>query len=603
MWPFSTPFPTFKPSEVGAAVPYTEEGIEQYTYDYIVVGGGTAGCVLASRLSEIPGVSVLVIERGRHADKWADRVPLISANFFRKDSPSAMWDSAPMEHVNNRTFQVLSGEGLGGGSLINSSVYMRGLRSDWDSWNQLGWSYDELLPYFKKSETSFDHPDPAYRGQEGPWVNQTPRWFNYKPLNFYRDACVALGIPHVKDINGPDVPATALCTSNLTIDKQMKRVSTAAAFLPKSLCLARRSHLKICTNTLARQLDIETTTSGILRARGVYMESSSSAASGANPVFYVRARKEIILSAGALATPQLLLLSGIGPKEHLVSKGINVVHDLPGVGSNLQDHCLVPVSYQVPMRDSMHRLLSTFWGALVEVLKYLVFGTGPLAVGFMQLTLFLQTSALNDKSEISITGSHTAVNKPDENVPDAEIMGCPTRSASKPVDEIDKVGVFTLLTCIVKPKSMGTIRLASKDPWDRALVDLNFFSHTSDILVFRKTIRFAFRIAEEMRRLGYPLKDLRIPASDSDSDIDNHILTYAMLSYHYSSSCRMAPLDDPRPGVVNHELKVHDIEGLRICDTSIFPQMLGTHTMAPVVVVAEKCADMIKATLFGDRRK
>ncbi|KAI0073249.1 alcohol oxidase [Panus rudis PR-1116 ss-1] len=555
--------------------------------------GGTAGCVLASRLSELPGVTVLVIERGRAPEEWTDSVPLISAIHWRKGATAAHWKTPPMKNVRNRVTELITGEGLGGGSLVNSTVYTRGTKGDWDGWKQPGWTYDEILGYYKKAETSSGHKPSSFRGRNGsPWkINTFPR-FNFKVVDYLQNAAITLGMPQVDDINAPDAPATALSAADLAIDEGMHRSSTAAAYLPKSLCHARKARLKICTYTLARKLDIETTRSGTLRARGVYIESVHPT-QGDKGVYYVRAKNEIILSAGAVSTPQLLLLSGVGPQDYLKSQNIDVVHDLPGVGTSVQDHFSVPVTYQVPMRDSMHGLRVSVWRAVVELVKYLVLGTGIFGVPFIQLGIFYQSSLLDDKGRIDPSKAKSQTD-PSENVPDIEIMPIASRCSDDPVDEIDRLGVFTLLTCMVKPKSFGTIRLASKDPRDRALVDLNFLSDPSELVRLRKGIRFDFRLAEEIRRQGYPLKDLRVPASESDEDIDDFILSHLRTTFHFTSSCRMGSLNDARPGVVDHELKVHGIDGLRICDASVFLEILGAHTMAPVVAVAEKCADMIK---------
>ena len=264
-----------------------------------------------------------------------------------------------------------------------------------------------------------------------------------------------------------------------------------------------------------------------------------------------------------------------------------------------RDHVIVPVSFEIPMEDSMHVLRNRPLRAVWELLRYLTIGNSLFNIPFLQTSIFARSSLLNKNMEI-LTGnldSSLLDARLPENLPDIEIMPVPHRSKDAEHDELDSKGVFTLLTALLQPLSFGSVRLASADPTCRAAVDLGFFARPEDYTRLRIAIRFARCIAETMRGQGYSIKDLRVPVSDSDADIDAYIREKVQTSYHYTSTCRMASENDSdHPGVVDEELRVHGIDGLRVCDTSIFPDILTTHTMAGAVVAAEKCADLMKAS-------
>jgi choline dehydrogenase-like flavoprotein len=250
------------------------------------------------------------------------------------------------------------------------------------------------------------------------------------------------------------------------------------------------------------------------------------------------------------------------------------------------------------MEDSLNVLRNSPIRAAKELLKYIVYGTGIFSVPFTQSSIFLRSDAItiskdSESVEVDTTASSLDQRIP-KNLPDLEIMPIASRvSEGFNVPSLDSVGVFSFLTCLLKPKSIGSVHLSSLDPHARASIDLNSLGNSDDLIPLRKVIRFALHLAKIVRKEGYLLKDLRVPASDGDKDVDEFIRSYIQSSYHYSSTCRMAPEHDPQPGVVDDELRVHGIDGLRVCDTSIFPEIVSVHTMAPAVVVAEKGADLL----------
>ncbi|EPQ50631.1 GMC oxidoreductase [Gloeophyllum trabeum ATCC 11539] len=542
------------------------------------VVGGTAGCVLASRLSEDGSSTVLLIERGGVDDAWDSRVPLLSSNHFRKGCGSVRWPSEPLAEANNSSLTILEAEVLGGKSRINGMVYTRGSPADYNRWEELGnvgWAYDDVEPYFIKSETSLMHAKAPYRGHTGR----------------SRDAAVKLGLPIIDDVNSPTAPPVGVSTMDIVLDRQMHRESTYRTFLPLSLALARKSSLKICTHATVTRVNISDCAGDGLVAKGVYFESMKEAAP--RETFYASARKEVVLCCGALVSPQILMLSGIGPKVHLEEHDISVVKDLPGVGSRLQDHLGVPVMYQVPPADSVHGLELNPLRAIIEFLKYVLFGAGLFTASFLQLTVFAKSSFLNSNTEaVAHTAPQLNPNVPD-NRPDIEVMPV----ASNCSDEvIPNTAIFSFLTSLLRPQSVGSVRLSSNDPYSHPRVQLGYLTNPADYEPMRKALKLALRLADHMRAAGYPLKNLKVPASENEADLDNHVRWNLRTCYHFCGTCAMGPHQDSvRPGVVDAELRVHGVGGLRVCDASVFPEIIATHTMAPVVMVAEKCAELLKA--------
>ncbi|KAI0753767.1 alcohol oxidase, partial [Fomes fomentarius] len=553
--------------------------------------GGTAGCVLASRLSEDPRITVLLIEQGPVEDTWI--VPLISSNPFRSGTIARTWWSLPIQGADNRYLEIMRGEALGGTSRINSLLYTRGCPGDYNRWKELGndgWAYDDIESYFVKSEKTRDHPPSRHRGKNGPWENRQFTHIPYRIMPYIHDAFKKAGIQRHQDLNSPDMPAAGTGVFDIMQDGSYHRQGVDRAFLPASLVQERRSRLKICTNTLVTKINLAED-GGNVRAKGVHFEAFNTRKAGEK--YYAAAKREVILCAGAIGSPQLLMLSGIGPKEHLLSKGVPVVRDMPAVGSYLQDHIGVPLTFEVPINDSLHELEVSPLKVVKELVKYLFTGYSQLSLPMQGSATFLASRLLDKDHAVSNASAKDLDTSLPSNRPDLEIMHITNNATDY---DIPGKGIFTLLVAHITPKSYGSVRLATSNARARPDIDLGFFSNPEDYIALRKGIRFALRIAADVRKAGYPIHDLIVPeAGSSDETIDAFVRTNLRTCFHYTSTCRMGKdAHGERPSVVDTELRVHGVRGLRVCDASVFPEIVGAHTTAPTVMVAERCADIIK---------
>ncbi|KAF9459281.1 GMC oxidoreductase [Collybia nuda] len=567
--------------------------IASKSYDYIIVGGGTAGCVLADRLSTHGVNSVLLIERGPVVDSWASRVPLISSNFQDAKSPAYTFNSVPLPGLGGRSLALVGGKALGGTSKLNGLIYSRSVPGEYNAWEsdgRVGWGWKHVERVFEKSENCLSFGGSPGRGTHGPWQNQTIEEIHFKPVQLNVDAASSMGIPQSKS-NDPDASVLGWSLLDATIDQQKHRCSTDTAFLPKSI-VSRRKNLSVSTGAIVTSLDIEPVTAetDILRVVGLHLEDDSDS----KKRYHVSCVKEVILCAGAIGTSQLLLLSGVGPQEHLTTLGIPVLKHLPGVGAHLQDHISVPILFKVPITDSIELLMGKPITAIKEFLKYLFLnGKGILGQQVQHANIILRSNLLDDHGQVrkhidrSELDSHLA-----HNIPDIEVMFLPVNPTDRKFDGLAKAyGAFSYLCTVLKPKSFGSLRLASSDPRQQPLCDLGTLSDPEDFLPLRKALRLALLLSEKLRNTGYPLQDLSVPHDQSDAILDSFAKENAMSTYHYSSTCRMDTED--RFGVVDDELRVHGVAGLRIADASVFPQIPACHLQAPVVMVAERCAEFL----------
>ncbi|KAJ7450259.1 alcohol oxidase [Mycena galericulata] len=595
MWPFDPNYPALGARDVGSQMVLPLDVTEgNAVYDYIVVGGGTAGAVMASRLSQDPSVRVLLLERGGAVDTWASRVPLLSSAYTIAGSPVYRATAEPLDQLDGRTLTMFRGKALGGGSRINGMGYTRSWAADFDRWSdsgRQGWSYAEVEPFFKISEGYLGKFFSKSHGTDGPWKTRVLDKLYLNSTMRCAAAIESLGLEIVDDVNTSEAPAVTCAKLQLTLDARSRRCSTFDAFLPRHVALARRANLKICTNTIAGTLHVVEK-----RVMGVTFCEERDGEPEPGRMFYARARKEVVLCCGAIGTPQILMLSGMGPKNHLEELGIPVVKDLPGVGSNLQDHFGVSTMYNIPLKDSFHDIRDRPLRAVQEFLKYLIKGDGLFLMPVSPLSVYLQSNLLGeDVSRVeSLSPADPAHldSTSTENLPDIEIMPIAfnTTDTELPVG----TGVFSFLSVLLRPQSRGTVRLQSTDPLVPPKCELGFLTEPADRAVVRKGVRISRRIAERMREQGYRMADLCVPDSDDDAALDAFMNTSYRTTFHYSATCRMAPEDDACPGVVDDRLRVHGVQNLRIADCSVFPDVVANHPMAPAVMVAEKCAHMIQ---------
>ncbi|KZT61234.1 GMC oxidoreductase [Calocera cornea HHB12733] len=604
MWPFSERFPERTAAEVGT--PVVEEGDvpqtqAEHEYDYIIIGGGTAGCVLANRLSEPAGTRVLLLERGAYRVNMSDRIPLLSANFLRAGAPKALYPSptpAALAPSESSLFEVATGKALGGTSKINSMLYTRGAVGEWNGWEEKGcegWGYEEMERYFKKSERATGVlAERDWHGTEGFWSTRAFPDFILPHWKKTVDVCESLGLPFVQDANSRDHPAYMCAAMDMTRTPEGERSSTETAFLPLTLVKERMDRLKIATHVVVTRIALEQDKEGGQpRAVGVYFESDEE--DNAGMTYFARAKREVVLSAGAMGSPKILQLSGIGPKSHLESLGIPLVKDLPGVGSNLQDHVGILTIYKIPIQDSLDRLIVNPLSAIPPLLEYIAFRSGLFLFPLTQLSIFARSSLLDENSRMVLSSPSQADCTKAANTPDIEIMPLPMTQTLEPLPQ--GWGGLTFLSCLSQPKSRGSVRLASANPRAPPAVDLGYFSHPDDWIVVRKALNLARTLGEGVRAadITYKMEPHRVlPPNASEEQLKQFVSETARTSYHYASTCRMAAEDDPEgPGVVDSRLRVHGVKGLRIADASIMPQVIATHTQAPTVCIAEKCADMI----------
>ncbi|KAB5518843.1 hypothetical protein GE09DRAFT_504995 [Coniochaeta sp. 2T2.1] len=650
MWPLSSPYPERRP-----------EDVDGKTFDYIIVGGGTAGCVLASRLSEDPSVSVLVLEKGRVGDTFYTRIPLLGQNTDFPWMQAVTRLSEPVAALGGRRLKLPAGESLGGTTRVNGMIVTRGSPGGYNDWARSfgldDWGWDDVEPYFRRSENAVAHPGAAHRGHGGPLeIRQFEPWFG--SCRFYEKAALEVGLPVGNDANDPDGPAQGLFYLDHAVGADSTRMSAYRAWLNAAIANERKDRLSVCTGVIASRLEIDQ--SGKVVA-GVHIRSARSSGPP-DREYFVKARREVIICSGAVCTPQLLMLSGIGPKDQLKSKGIPLVHELPAVGRDLTDHYAVPIMQELPRKDTLHSI-ETAWGILYCLFLYFVLGKGPLATSSTPASIFFRTTALDDQSmtvqQQSVAnggGSSTMDSREPRNVPDVEIMLIPCRTIPS---TLPGQTCSSLLVTLLEPFSRGSIELKSADPREHPRINYQVFSDERDRIAARKAVRFAMHLAEEFVKSAYPhpaplnfapgmdLKylDSLLPKFDSGLEAQDEATTVVDLKAPEEATvlvpfwkvsrkdeaavkaneARLAKANwrtmpdgeidvyltrvctsslhlasscrmslTPEDGVVDQRLKVHGLANLRIADASVFPKIPSGHIMAPTFMVAERCADFLK---------
>ena len=537
-------------------------------FDYVIVGGGSAGSTLAARLSEDPDKTVCLLEAGGGGKDLVIRMPAGAVAMIPGRPKINNWalETVPQPGLKGRRGYQPRGRALGGSSAINAMLYVRGHASDYDDWAALGcpgWGWEDVLPYFKKSENNGDFQDDLH-GTDGPLqvsAQKTPR-----PLTeAFVKAGEALQIPSRADFNTGEHEGIGhyQVTQFHDTAKNGERCSAAAGYLFPAM---DRPNLTVLTRASAQRILFEGK-----RAVGVAFKT-------AGKTQEVFATREVILCGGAFHSPQLLQLSGIGDRADLEPLGIPMVYHAPEVGQNLQDHLDFILSYKTRDRDNFGISLPGAVKLITEGLRWRKDGTGMLATPFAEGAAFLKTDPALPRPDIQL---HFVIGIVDDHA-----------------RKLHPGHGFSCHICVLRPKSMGTVRLASADPSAAPLIDPQFLADREDLEVLVAGTRIARRIMQTAPLADFVARELYINGDPSDAELEDHIRERADTIYHPVGTCRMGGDSN---AVVDPQLRVNGVEGLRVVDASIMPRLIGGNTNAPTIMIAEKAADMIRADANAQR--
>ena len=528
-------------------------------FDYVIVGAGAAGCVLANRLSEDPNTSVLLLEAG--GKDWSPLLK-IPAGFSRLMGTKYNWlfTTTPQQHMNNRQMFLPQGKVLGGSTSINAMLYIRGNRRDYDEWRDqgnVGWGYDDVLPFFKKSERN-QRFNNEYHGAAGELGVSDQLEINPLAHAFVRAAQQA-GIPFTADPNGREQDGVYY---NQLTQRDGKRSSASQAFLQP--ILKSRSNLVVRTNARVFRVNVEDgRASGVSYFRG-------------NNTVTVCARRETIVSAGPINSPQLLMVSGIGDAVQLGQLGIPVVHHLPGVGKNLHDQLEVNITAKINVPLSYDRQ-DRYWNAARHALQWLIYRRGPATATVSQGGAFIRTNS--------------EVRSPDIQIHMEPAYVVWSEGVSKKIQRVPGHGI-TLISVNVRPKSRGEVTLASSDIRDFPKINPNFLSDPHDRETSMAGFKTLRRIMAQPELARYIVRE-ETPGSSiqEDDEIQAFIRQYGVTDFHPVGTCKMGHDDT---AVVDEKLRVHGVPGLRVIDSSIMPSIISGNTQAASFMIGEKGADMIR---------
>ena len=533
------------------------QGTEQEV-DFVVVGAGSAGCVMAARLTEDPGTRVVLLEAGGEDRNMWIHIPLGYGKTFANPAVNWMFRTEADASTNGRSIFWPRGKVLGGSSSINGMVYIRGQHEDFDHWRQLGntgWSFQDVLPYFRRSEDQQSFRD-DYHGDGGPLAVSDPT-YSHPICDAFIEAAVDAGYPRNKDFNGASQEGVGY---QQTTTRNGRRCSTAVGYLHPA---RKRPNLIVETHATTERVIFEGK-----RAVGVrYTRNGTS--------HTVRARREVILCGGAIGSPHLLMLSGVGPAHHLQEMEIDVVHALPGVGQCLQDHyssavklrCKEPITFNDVMMNPLKKL-----GVGI---RYLLHRDGPLTMAAGPVALFART-------------------RPELASPDVKISISPF-SSDNPAAGLHKFSGFTVIVYQLRPDSRGEIRLKTTNPLDAPAMIPNYLTDPNDQRTIVDGLKIIRGLLKDQRFERYIEREhLPGPDVNTDAELLNYARQYGGTVYHPTSTCRMGP--DPM-AVVDDQLRVHGMEGLRVVDASIMPIVASGNTNAPTIMIAEKACDMIRGRM------
>ena len=531
---------------------------EANTYDYIVTGAGSAGCVLAARLTESGRYRVLLLEAGGEDRSFWIHVPIGYAKTFVDPRVNWMFESEPEEQLNNRTMYQPRGKVLGGTSSINGMIYMRGTAADYDQWRQMGnegWDYASVLPYFRKAEDN-ERGANEFHGSGGPLrvSNQPYKWEIAEALV---EACKQAGIPYNEDFNGATQEG---CGYYQTTTKDKRRWSTAAAYLTEA---KKRSNLVIKTRAHATKVLIENG-----RAVGVEFQTPKGRETA-------RAGREVIVSGGAYGSPHLLQLSGLGPAEHLQDMGIPIVKDIPGVGSNLQDHFNTFCTYRISRNLSLNALHYSMMHRLVSGARYVFLRSGPMSGNGLYVGAMVRSDPSLERPDLQMNISAWSTVDRNRN-----------GIVSHPFPGISISPVH------LRPDGRGTVRLKSPDPFAPPAIHFNFIKSDYDMQVMIKGVRIARNIVRQQALQKLIVEETAPGISiRTDEELIEDTRRRGVSNLHPVGSCGMGhgPM-----AVVDPRLRVHGVPGLRVVDASVMPMIIAGNTNAPTIMIAEKASDMIQ---------
>ena len=535
----------------------TETDMRQFEgFDHVIVGAGTAGCVLANRLSADPERNVLLLEAGGKDNYFWIKIPI--GYLYTMNNPRTDWCFSTEEEpgLNGRALAYPRGKTLGGCSAINGMIYMRGQARDYDQWRQMGnsgWGWDDVLPVFRKSEDHV-HGSNDMHGAGGEWRVEDQR-LSWEILDSFRQACIEVGIPATEDFNGGNNEGAGYFQVN---QKRGVRWSAAHAFLHP---VRHRPNLTVLTKAQASRL---TVANG--RVTGVDFRLDGAAA-------YASARREVVLATGAIGSPHLLQLSGIGPGPLLREHGIDVVHELPGVGENLQDHLQIRAVYKVKGAKTLNERANSLVGKAGMALEYALFRRGPMTMAPSQLGVFTKSDESRETPNLQYHVQPLSLDR----------FGEP----------LHPFPAITVSVCNLRPDSRGHVRLTDPDPDSKPSIRPNYLSAESDRQIAANALKLTRRI------IGAPAMQKYVPEEyvpgahvASDEDLARAAGDIATTIFHPVGTCRMGPDD---MAVVNDRLQLRGLAGLRIADASVMPTITSGNTNSPTIMIAEKAAELMLA--------